>query len=409
MKVVVLGQNYLPEEQNAYFHEMTTGMLARGHDVTMLTAFPHYGRDRVFDGYRGKIFQREVIDGVKVIRTWVYASGNKNVLARILNFASFCLSSVVFGAFAIHRTDVVYTSIPPLPLGVVGVILSRIWRARLVVSIQDIFPLAAVQLGVLTNQYAIRFFEAMEKWMYRKADHIVVISEGFKTNLLSKGVPPAKITVVSNWADPSFVKAGPRNESLRQEFNVGENFTVIYSGGLTRNSALEPLIQAADMLRNEPFSFVIIGEGVHKERLRKMAESQQLTNLQFRTFVPLRQYPEVLLAADVNIVTLNSRATEVSVPSKIYKHMASGRPVIAIASSDSELARLVEAGKFGFTVPTDDPSRLVDVLRWAAVHPEEMKQMGLRARQYLIDNHSRDRSIDRICAVLDGIVPPASP
>src|SRR5450759_422038 len=244
MKIVVLGQNYVPEEQNAYFHEMTTGILARGHDVTMLTAFPHYGRDKVFDGYRGRIFQRETIDDVKVIRTWVYASGNKSVMARVLSFASFCLSSLVFGAFAGRKADVTYTSIPPFPLGVVGVVLSRIWRSKLVISVQDIYPLAAIELGVLTNPYAIRFFEAMERWMYRKAHRIVVISEGFKRNLVSKGVPPEKIIVVSNWADPNFVKTGPRNESVRQTFNVGDRFTVIYSGGLTLNSELEPLIHA---------------------------------------------------------------------------------------------------------------------------------------------------------------------
>jgi colanic acid biosynthesis glycosyl transferase WcaI len=285
----------------------------------------------------------------------------------------------------------------------VGVALSRIWGSKLVISVQDIYPLAAIELGVLKNPYAIKFFEAMERWMYRKADHIVVISEGFKSNLIGKGVPPDKITIVSNWADPNFVKTGPRNESLRQTFNVGDRFTVIYSGGLTLNSELEPLLHAADALRNEPFSFVIIGEGIHKPRLQQLADDLKLTNLQFRPFVPLPQYPDVLLAADVNIVTLNSRATQVSVPSKIYKQMAAGRPVIAIASSSSELARLIDAGKFGFTVSPSEPAKLVEVLRWAAAHPDEMKEMGVRARQYLLENHSRDRSVDRICEMLDGM------
>jgi glycosyltransferase involved in cell wall biosynthesis len=102
-------------------------------------------------------------------------------------------------------------------------------------------------------------------------------------------------------------------------------------------------------------------------------------------------------------VTLNSRATQVSVPSKIYKQMAAGRPVIAIASSSSELARLIDDGKFGFTVSPSEPDKLVEVLRWAAAHPDEMKEMGLRARQYLLENHSRDRSVDRICEMLDGM------
>jgi colanic acid biosynthesis glycosyl transferase WcaI len=404
MRILVLSQNYVPEEQNAYHHEMTTGLLKRGHDVTMLTAFPHYGSDSVYKGYKGRLFQRETIDGVKVLRTWVYASGKKSVLPRILNYLSFCVTSLAFGLFAIRNVDVVYTSIPPLPLGVVGFFLSRIKGAKLVISIQDIFPQAAVQLGVLSNRHIIRLFEKMEKLVYRKAQHIIVISEGFRRNLISKGVSVEKISVVSNWADPNFVKTGPRDNSIRQMLNVGNNFTLIYSGGLTHNSELEPVIYAADILRKDPFSFVIIGEGVQKSRLRLMAEARHLTNLHFRPFVPLIQYPEVLLAADVNLVTLNSRATEVSVPSKIYKQMAAGRPVIVISSPESELARLVKEGKFGFLVPPDNPDKLIEVLRWAAGHPDEMKQMGLNARQYLVEYHSRDRCVDNINTVLNRII-----
>ena len=404
MKILGLCQNYVPEEQNFYHHELTTGLLAKGHDVTMLTAFPHYGKDSVYDGYRRKVFQREVLDGVKVIRTWVYAASQKNLLPRLINFGSFCASSLAFGLFAVARQDVIYTSIPPLPLGVTGFVLAQVKHARLVVSIQDIFPLAAVQLGVLTNRRMIRFFEKMEKWVYRRADHIVIISEGFRQNLISKGVPPEKISVVSNWADSDFIKPGPKDNIFRKELNVGTRFTLIYSGGLTHNSNLEPMIYAADILRHEPFAFVIIGEGIHKSKLQKLASEQKLVNLQFRPFVPLGRYPEVLLAADMNLVTLNSKATFVSVPSKIYKQMAAGRPVLAIASQENELSRLVTEGKCGLVVPPDNPEKLVEGLRWAASHPEELAQMGINGRRYLVQNHNRARCVERFEAVLQEVV-----
>jgi len=130
--------------------------------------------------------------------------------------------------------------------GITGFILARVKRARFVISIQDIFPLAAVELGVLTNPRVIRFFEAMEKWVYRKADHIVVIAEGFRQNLLRKGVPEAKLSVVSNWADTDFIKPGSRENGFRNELNVGSRFTLVYSGGLTLNSNVEPMIGAAE-------------------------------------------------------------------------------------------------------------------------------------------------------------------
>ena len=110
MKILGLCQNYAPEEQNFYHHGLTTGLLAKGHDVTMLTAFPHYGKDSIYDGYRGKVFQRAVLDGVKVIRTWVYATSKKNLLPRLINFGSFCASSLAFGMFAVGRKDVITRS-----------------------------------------------------------------------------------------------------------------------------------------------------------------------------------------------------------------------------------------------------------------------------------------------------------
>ena len=404
MKVLMLCEHYVPEEFNLHHHELTTGLLAKGHDVTMLTAFPHYREDRIFDGYRGKVFQREIIDGVKVIRTWVYVTPKRSLLRRLANFASFCISSLVFGLFAVERMDVIHTTLPPLPLGITGFVLAKTKHARLVISLQDIYPQAAVELGLLTNRHVIRFFERMEKWVYQKADHIFVISEGFRRNLATKGVPTEKISVVSNWADPDRIKTGPKHNTFRKKLNVGTRFTLIYSGGLTLNSNLEPVIYAADILRNEPFAFVIIGEGVRKPKLQQLATEKQLANVQFRPFVPEEQYPEVLRAADMNLVTLDKRATQVSVPSKLYKQMAAGRPVLAISSPENELAHLITKAKCGLLAPPDDPGKLVEALRWAASHPEELAQMGLNARRYLVTNHSRARSVERINAVLQQVV-----
>jgi colanic acid biosynthesis glycosyl transferase WcaI len=404
MKILVLCQNYAPEEQNFYHHEFTTGLLAQGHDVTMLTAFPHHGKGRVYDGYRGKIFQRETIDGVKVIRTWVYANPSKAALARMLTYFSFCISSLIFGLFVVRRADLVYTSIPPLPLALTGNILARLKRAKLVLSIQDIFPQAAVELGVLTNQRLIRFFERLEKWAYRNADHIVVIAEGFKQNLIGKGVPAEKLSVVSNWADTDFIKPGEKENRFRKELGLGSRFTLIYSGGLTLNSNVTPMVEAAEILRDEPFAFVIIGEGIHKPVLMRMAEDKKLSNVRFLPFQPRERYPEVLRAADMNLVALNSKATDVSVPSKVYKQMASGRPVLVISSPSNELAHLIINGKCGLLVAPDDPQGLVEALRWAATHSPELTEMGLNGRNYLVQNHSRDRCLHKIDQILKGLI-----
>jgi colanic acid biosynthesis glycosyl transferase WcaI len=406
MRILLLAQHFKPESVGPanFLYELATDLVGKGHQVTMLTAFPNYPSGVIFDGYRGKIFQRETIDGVEVIRTWIYTSPSKAFWQRIVNFGSFCTSSLLGGLVAARRPDVICAFLPPLPLGVTAVALAAAKRARVLVNIQDIFPQSAVVNGVLNNPQAIRFFEAMERWIYRRSHHIVVISEGFRQDLLSRGVPAEKLSVVSNWADPDFFQPGPKENSFRRELSVGSRFALIYSGGLGYNSNVEPVLRAADILRNEPFAFVIIGDGIRKPGLERLTRQKKLTNVCFKPFQPWERYPEVLLAADMNLVTLSKQEAFVSVPSKIFKQMAAGRAILAITTTGNEVDRLVKDAQCGLCVPPDEPVALVDALRWAAAHPEELAQMGRNARRCLERHHSRSHCTAQIEGVLRQVV-----
>lgn len=357
--------------------------------------------------YRRRIFQREKLDGIGVTRTYIYASPRRTFARRAANFASFIASSLVGGALAAPRADVVYATLPPLPLGVTAAALAWLKSARLVVNLQDIHPDVAVAAGVLRSRTAIRFFTRLERWVYRHADMIVVISEGFRQNLLAKGVPGAKIRVVPNWADPDFVTPGCADDSLRDEWGRGR-FTVVYSGGLTHNSSLEPLLEAAAALAQEPFQFVIIGDGVKRQSLEDAARSRRLSNVRFLPFQPLERYPKVLATADMNLVTLNAASAGASVPSKIYKLMASGRPVLAIAPRPSEIARLVEESGCGFVVEPAQTEELTGVLRYAAGHRQEIDMKGQRGRRYLEQHLARRLSTAKIANILAEVVEAAN-
>ena len=406
MRILILSPYYYPESVGAgiWLRQLATDLAGHGHQVTMFTAFPNYPSGKIFAGYRGKLYQREVIDGVKVIRTWIYASTNKGFWRRILNYGSFAASSLISGILEGQRYDVIYTVLPPLPLGVTARFLATVKRARLVLNVQDIFPHLAVVAGVLKNQFVIRFFEAMERWIYHRAEHLVVISDGFRENLVGKGVIRRKVTVVPNWADPEAIKEADKENSFRQELQVDSRFTLIYSGSLSHNSSVESMVDAADVLRGEPFAFVVVGEGALKPKLEQLAAERNLTNLQFRPFQPLERYPEVLAAADMNLVTLSSQAAFASVPSKIFKQMAAGRPVLALTIKGNELDRLVQEARCGLCVPPDDPQALVAALHWAADHPQELARMGRSGRQYLEKYHSREQCIGQIEAILKKVV-----
>jgi colanic acid biosynthesis glycosyl transferase WcaI len=398
MNILIFTQYYPPESVGAaiWVSDIVDDLKAGGHTVKVLTAFPNYPVGEVFEDYRGKVYQRGLEDGVEVFRSWIYQSPNRRFWPRVLSFSSFTISSLVAGLTKLAEVDAIYTILQPLSLGPVAVWIGKKLGARVVLNVQDIHPYAAVQMGQLRNPFLIRILERLERWNYRQADRIVVISDGFKDNLLEKGVPEGKIDVVPNWADPDFIQPGPKTNKFRQELGLEDRFTVIYSGGLTHNSNLEPVIEAAAILRDEPYRFLIVGDGVRKPDLVKMAQDKKLENIQFAPFQPLERYPEVLRAADLSLVTLSSQAAYASVPSKIFKYMASGRPVLAITAENNEVYRLIREGRFGLQVLPDDPQALAEKIKWAAANPDEMDRMGQAGREYLINNFSRELCIRKI-------------
>jgi len=406
MRVLIVTPHYAPEQVGpaTWIEELALDLAQMGHEVSVLTGFPNHPTGRVFEPYRGKVYQRELYAGIPLTRTWIYPTDSKQFWPRVLNFGSFAASALLGGLLTRLRPDVLYVMMPPLPLGMAGVLLGKAKRARVVVNVQDIHPYAAVALGMLRNRRAIRFFEWMEKWIYRHADHIVVISRGFHEDLMGKGATPEKISVVSNWADPSFITPGPRANDFRAELGVDGRFVLVYSGGLTHNSNLEPVLGAADLLRDEPFEFVIVGEGVRKADLMARAADLRLGHVRFLPFQPIERYPDVLRAADMNLVTLCSQAALVSVPSKIFKQMAAGRPILAIAPRGTEVERLIADAACGLAVPPDDPGALAEALRWSAAHPAELAAYGANGRRYLEQHHSRAACIQRLAEVLESTV-----
>jgi colanic acid biosynthesis glycosyl transferase WcaI len=346
------------------------------------------------------MFMRERMDGVDIVRTYIYASPDEGMLSRTLNFGSFCASAAIGGLFA-PKPDVIYCVMPPMPLGVSAEFLGFLKSAPEVVNVQDIYPDIAVAVGVLRNPTAIRFFKWMERSIYRHAASIVVIADGFKENIERKGVPEEKIHVVPNWADPDEILPGPKSNAFREELGVKDRFTLSYSGSLSFNTDLNSVLGAAELLADEPFSFVIVGDGVKKAELMRRAEKMRLGNVQFHPFQPLEMYPQVLAAADMNLVTLNRQAATSSVPSKMFKMMASERPVLAITMQGNEVHRLVQDAQCGLTVPPEDPVKLAEALRYAASNSKEMERMGVNARRYLVENHSRQDCVRRIEAVLE--------
>lgn len=396
MHILLLAQHYAPEDVSgaALGTELTADLIKNGHQVTFITCAPNYPQGQVFPGYRNRLYQVEMLHGVRVIRVWSYISPNKSVWSRTMNYGTFSLAALPGGLFA-DKPDLVFSWSPPLPLGISAWILSRIWHIPWALRVEDLYPDAAIAAGILRQGSIVRSLKRLETFLYARADHISLISEGFRRNLLAKGVSDRKLSVTPVWADPDVVRPMDKDNEFRRQQKLSGKFVIMYAGTLGYNTALEDVLDAADLLRDEDsLRFVIVGEGVKKPALAELILRRNLHNVQLLPFQPREAYGEMMAAADVSLVTLNDRSFGFSLPSKTFNIMASARPILAVSPVESEIAQLVIEGGCGVTVPPGQPTALAEQILLLRNRPDLLETMGRNGRSLLETRYSRARCVE---------------
>lgn len=391
MRVLILNQCYAPEEVSGavLVTELASDFVKGGHQVTVITAAPNYPYGRVFSGYRNRFLSRERLDGVEVVRTWSYITPQKTFWRRLLNFGSQG-ATALYGGLLSGKPEIILVFSPPLPLAVTAWILAAAWRTPWVLQLEDLYPEAAIQAGVLSNRVAIAFFLAVESFLYKHATRVSVISETFREIVKSKGIAPDKLKLIPLWADPNSVLPLPKDNKFRRRHDLRGKFVVLYAGNHGITSCLEEVVSAAERLRDDPdVRFVFVGEGVKKGSLQEAAQEKELKNVLFLPYQPREDYPVMLAAADLSVVTLNRESSTTSLPSKAFGIMASGRPILAICPDDSELANLIREAECGVNIPTGDPPRIADTIRQLKNDASRLDLWGSNGRAQVEGRFSR--------------------
>ena len=404
MRILVLGMNYLPESASIgpYTADLAQFLATRGHDVQIVTSFPMAPQWRIWDGYRGEWWRREVINGVRVLRTYVYVPADpRRALKRVLYDISFSLSGLA-GTIASGRADVILAISPPLQLGVTAWLAGLFKRAPVFLHLQDLVPDAAVATGLIDERSTmLRLARQLERFVYRRATRIGVICEGFRTNLLAKAVASEKITLLPNYIDLAFMRPSARDEGLRARLGAGsDDFLVMYSGSIALKQGLEVLVDTADRLRDDPrVKFAIVGEGPPLEALKEKTRALGLGNVAFLPFQPRETLPRQLASADALVITQRPTVRDVVFPGKLLYYMAAARPILAAVSEDSETGRFINATGVGMVARPERPDDLAAAI--TALRQGGAAEMGRRGRAQVESQFAGTVVLPAFAAVLE--------
>jgi glycosyltransferase involved in cell wall biosynthesis len=402
VNVLIVAQYYAPEpvpKPSDIAEELTR----RGHSVTVLTGLPNYPSGILASGYKLTPRLNEVIAGVPVTRVFEYPYHGRSVIGRTANYLSFTLSAAV-AAYAVPRPDVMYVFLPPSTLGVSAWFIGALRRAPFVCDVQDIWPDEAIMSGILREGVFSSILRAVERFVYEKASHVLVVTEGARRNLLKKGVPEAKVSVLPHWHpvndDPEhpaeFVAHG------RRELRASEEFVVTFAGNLGILQGLSTVLDAAERLRSRrDIAFRFIGDGLDRPRLEAIVAARKLENVLFLDRRPPADVAPLLAASDCLLVhAVPGPLQEIALPTKTLAYMAAGRPVIA--AMEGPTAELIREAGAGVTTTPGDPVALAGAIdRLASLPPAELAAMGARGRRFVAERFDKRSIIDRLEAILE--------
>lgn len=366
-------------------------LVRQGLQVEVVTGFPNYPGGKIYPGYKIRMLQREVIDGVFVTRLPLYPSHGQSGMGRFFNYVSFAAASLFYGMFLAKRPDVIYAYHPPLTVGFAASIIRIFRRVPVVYDVQDMWPDTLRATGMFSNKRALRIVSKGCKWVYKSVDHIAVLSPGFKRLLVERDVPREKIEVIYNWCAEDTIT--DNNGSLPAGFPDARTFRILFAGNMGKAQALDSVLDAAKILqaKNAPVTFVFLGGGVEVESLRKKAVEDEIRNVVFLAAVPMSQVGNYLCSADALLVHLKKDPLfTITIPSKTQAYMAVGKPLLMAVDGDA--ADLVSDARCGVTAQSENPESLVmavDSLLAAA--PEERMAMSENGTRYYRDNMSLEK------------------
>jgi len=402
---ILFLSHYFPPEVNApasRTFENCREWVRLGHRVTVVTCAPNHPKGRVYAGYRNRLFQRERMEGIEVVRVWTWLAANEGFLLRSLNYVSFMVSALA-ALPRLAKADVVVTTSPQFFNGLAGYFVRLLRRIPWVFEVRDLWPESLIAVGAARNPMLIRTLEGMERFAYRKADCIVPVTDAFRAHMIERGTSADKITVIKNGADLERFKPA-QGVDLRSELGLGDKFVAAYFGTHGMAHGLETLLEAAALLRdNEEIQFLMVGDGAERESLERQRTERGLDNVLMLPQQPKERMPALWQTADVSLVLLRDTPLfRTVIPSKIFESLAMEKPVILGVEGESR--QLIESSGGGVAIAPGNAADLAAQVLQLSRSRERVREMGVRGAAFVREHFDRAKLARRYAQVLEQAV-----
>ena len=393
MRFLLITDSYPPEIRSTsqILYDLVEELKERDYEVSVVTTKPRYNLSSEDSSRKYKLVTEE--NGVKVVRIDTPSIHKVNYLKRGL--ATLILPFLFYRVIKKEikeKPDIIFVYSPPLTLGLSGVWAKKYFSSKFIFNVQDIFPQNAIDLGILKNSFIIKFFELIEKWIYKRADIISVHSEGNRQFLLDKkNQSEKKLRVIHNWIDLSEYKNIVSTKDFRTEYDLNSKFIILFAGVLGPSQGLSNIIDIAKRIEE-------------KEKLEKKVNSENIKNVSFYPFIDKDIYPELLKSVDVGLVSLSSKNKTPVVPGKLLGYMAAGLPILAVLNKESDCHDIIKKAKCGFNLIPEDEKGIINSILELESNKKLRKEFGESGRIFAENNFSKKTCIDSYEGIFKEIV-----
>lgn len=391
MNILFLS-HYFPPEVNApatRTYEHCKQWNKMGHSVTVVSCVPHHPMGKVYPGYKNKLIQVENKDGIKAVRILTYITANKGFIKRTFSYVFYMFMAILTAPF-LSKPDVVISTSPQFFNGLAGFFVSRIKNVPWILELRDLWPESIIAVGAVTNRWVIRLLEKIERFVYRKADHIIPVTNAFKAHVSRRGGSEERMTVVRNGVDLNFFNSErSKDDNFARQLGLKGKFVASYVGTHGMAHGLDTVLKAAQLLRQRnDIEFLMAGDGAERQRLETEIKQQNLSNIKMLGQLPKTEMPRLWSISDVSLVLLRKlELFKTVIPSKIFESMAMKKAIVL--GVDGESREIVETASAGLAIEPENAEELAEALLKLADSPDLGRRLGESGYRYVTEHFDR--------------------